>query len=172
MKTIKKVTAACNKLEEYFLVYTLAVCVVIITAQVIARYVFNNSISWSEEACKYLFIWLIWLGTDFAWKDHICLDLIKARTTGKMRYVLDIVVKILWLMVTLFFAINGIEVVQSMIQRGKSASAMPWLKVWVVYTVMPLSQGVLSIRIITETIGDILKLVRRDDSIEAAEGGQ
>ena len=75
-------------------------------------------------------------------------------------------------MVTLFFAINGIEVVQSMIQRGKTASAMPWLKVWVVYTVMPLSQGVLSIRIITETIGDILKLVRRDDSIEAAEGGQ
>ena len=65
MNGLKKITHRINKLEEVFLVATLAVCVVVSFVQVIARYVFNNSISWSEEGCKYLFVWMIWMGTDF-----------------------------------------------------------------------------------------------------------
>ena len=45
MKELKRLAHVYNKLEEYALVYTLAFCVVIISFQVIMRYVFNNSLS-------------------------------------------------------------------------------------------------------------------------------
>ena len=161
MNGLKKITHRINKLEEVFLVATLAVCVVVIFVQVIARYVFNNSISWSEEGCKYLFVWMIWMGTDFAARDHLCIEIISGRVKGKAMLVLDIVVKLMWLGICLFFTFNGLEVVQSMMQRGEVASSIPWLKVWVVYLVMPVSQGMLSIRVIAQIAEDIMKIMGR-----------
>lgn len=172
MNIIKKITAVCNKLEEVLLSGTLAICVVIIFVQVIARYIFNNSLSWSEEVCKYLFVWLIWLGTDFAAKDHLCIEIISGKIKGKAKNALDIVVKLLWLSICLFLAVNGMEVVRSMIARGKVASSIPWLKVWVVYLVMPVSQGILSLRIIAQIIENILQLAGRGNTADPSmEGG-
>lgn len=40
---------------------TMLSIVVIMTAQVIARYVFNASLIWAEELCRYILIWLTFL---------------------------------------------------------------------------------------------------------------
>ena len=158
MKPQNRMAHIYNKLEEYTLVAILATSVVIITLQIIMRYVFNNSLSWSEEAAKYLFVWLIWLGTSIAVRDHIAIEFLADRLRGKARIVLDIIIKLLWGGMCVFLLVNGMEVVQSMIGRGKVASAMPWLKVWVVYLAIPLSQGVLAFRILAQLVGDFKKL--------------
>ena len=101
------------------------------------------------------------MGTDFAARDHLCIEIISGRVKGKAKLVLDIVVKLMWLGICLFFTFNGLEVVQSMMQRGKVASSIPWLKVWVVYLVMPVSQGMLSIRVIAQIAEDIMKIMGR-----------
>lgn len=161
MSALKKLGAVYNKLEEYALVYTLAFCVVIIFLQVIMRYAFNSSLSWSEEAAKYLFVWLIWLGTSIAARDqsHIALEIISGRLGGRSKYVLAILVKLIWLAMCIFLAINGWEVVSSMMGRGKTASAMPWLKVWLVYLAIPVSQGILSIRLLLQIGQDVKSLI-------------
>ena len=38
-----------NNLEEYFCVWTLAIMTLVVFVQVVMRYVFANSLSWSEE---------------------------------------------------------------------------------------------------------------------------
>lgn len=45
----------------------------IIFFQVIMRYVFNNSLSWSEEFGKFLFVWISWIGIGIGHrrKEHI-----------------------------------------------------------------------------------------------------
>lgn len=177
MKELKRLAHVYNKLEEYALVYTLAFCVVIISFQVIMRYVFNNSLSWTEEAAKYLFIWLIWLGTSIAAKErsHISLEIVTNKLKGRAKAVLDIVAKLIWVAMCLFLLVNGLEVVQGMIGRGKTASAMPWLKVWVVYLAIPVSQGVLSLRIIVQIIEDIKQIFRpgkgTDEPLAELKGG-
>lgn len=42
------------------------------------RTVFHNSLSWSEELSRYIFIWQIWLGASIALKEdeHINVTLI------------------------------------------------------------------------------------------------
>lgn len=172
---MKKLVHAYNKLEEYALVYTLAVCVVIISLQVIMRFVFNSSLSWSEESAKYLFVWLIWLGTSIAAKDqsHIVLEFLTSRLKGNVRAALSVVAKLIWLALCIFLVYYGTGVVLDMIHRGKTASAMPWLKVWVVYLAIPVSQAVLSLRLVAQIVQEVKSIFRRpeDKLTGSGEGG-
>ena len=67
-----------NKFEEIVLVSSLVLNVIIIFMQVIMRYFFNTSLTWSEELSRYIFIWQVWLGSSIAFVDnqHIRVDLI------------------------------------------------------------------------------------------------
>ena len=51
-----------------------AAIAVIVIASVIMRYVFNNSISWSEDAAKFLMVWLAFLGAPLGFRHgaHGC----------------------------------------------------------------------------------------------------
>lgn len=55
-----------NNLEEYLLVVSLVINVLLVFLQVIMRTVFKNSLTWSEELSRYIFIWQIWLGASIA----------------------------------------------------------------------------------------------------------
>lgn len=44
--------------------------VILITVQVVMRYVFQNSLSWSEELTLWTFIWFIWIGIAYAFKER------------------------------------------------------------------------------------------------------
>ncbi len=65
-----------DNLEVYLCVILMSLMTVIIVIQVIARYVFRNSLSWSEELARYIFIWLIYLGISYGCKlrKHIKID--------------------------------------------------------------------------------------------------
>ena len=67
-----------NNLEEYLLVVSLVINVLLVFLQVIMRTVFKNSLTWSEELSRYIFIWQIWLGARIALKynEHIRVTLI------------------------------------------------------------------------------------------------
>ncbi|MEA3478133.1 MAG: TRAP transporter small permease [Bacteroidota bacterium] len=56
------------------LIFGVIICVMF--AQVVFRYIFNNSLSWSEELIRYLFVWLTFLGGTLAIKNktHIGVD--------------------------------------------------------------------------------------------------
>ena len=59
---IKKISYAFDRIEDFILVAMFSGMVAVIFYQVIMRYVFNNSSSWSEELGKFLFVWISWLG--------------------------------------------------------------------------------------------------------------
>lgn len=59
----------------------LCLMVVLILIQILGRYVFNYSISWSEEAAIFVQIWLVMLGTGIAMRNrnHVGIDILIAR---------------------------------------------------------------------------------------------
>ena len=69
----KNILKTLDKIEETVLVAMFVAMVGIIFFQVIMRYVFNNSLSWSEELGKFLFVWISWLGISIGHKrkEHI-----------------------------------------------------------------------------------------------------
>lgn len=78
--------------------------VILIFTQVIFRYFFNNSLNWTEELAKYLFVWMTFIGSASAFKDqiHIGVDFFVELLPDKQRRyanVMDIA------LITLFSAI-------------------------------------------------------------------
>lgn len=89
-------TAAWRVLEATagLLIATLA-CLV--SVQVFARYVLNNTPPWSEELCRYLFVWASFLGACVAMRRaaHLGVDSLVVRLPPRVREVLDHVVTVL-----------------------------------------------------------------------------
>jgi TRAP-type transport system small permease protein len=55
-----------NRAVEIAIALLLGATVIVAVVQVIFRYGLNSSLSWSEELARYLFIWVIFLGTSSA----------------------------------------------------------------------------------------------------------
>ena len=51
-------------LEEIILVVLLICMTLILGLQIVSRYVFRNSLSWSEELVRYMFVWSTFIGVD------------------------------------------------------------------------------------------------------------
>ena len=55
---LSQFTNIYNNLEEYLLIISLVCNVLLVFLQVIMRTVFKNSLTWSEELARYMFVWL------------------------------------------------------------------------------------------------------------------
>ena len=85
----KKLAYAFDRVEDFVLVTMFSGMVAVIFYQVIMRYVFNNSSSWSEELGKFLFVWISWLGISIGARraEHIKIALIVDRMPFKAAHV-------------------------------------------------------------------------------------
>ena len=109
-----------DKLEEYLLCGSLVCTTLIVFAQVIMRKVFNDSLTWSEELTRYIFIWQIWLGVSIAQRDkqHIKVELLKSLVKNeKVISVVDIFATLVLIAFNVFLVINGSELVNQMYTR-------------------------------------------------------
>jgi TRAP-type C4-dicarboxylate transport system permease small subunit len=76
------------------LCYLLLVAVTVITGMaVVARYIINNPIAWTEEVARYILIWLTMLGASVAMKrrEHISLDSVVRRLPRRAATVVEMV---------------------------------------------------------------------------------
>jgi TRAP-type C4-dicarboxylate transport system permease small subunit len=67
---LDRVDGGIRILENAVGLALLALIVVDVTLQVIFRYVFENSLSWSSELATYMFAWLTLMGLAIAQRDH------------------------------------------------------------------------------------------------------
>lgn len=69
----------------------LSLVVIVVLVGVVARYVLNISLPWSEEVARLLLVWLTFLGAAAATaqRSHIRVDTIYARFNGRRRKVIE-----------------------------------------------------------------------------------
>lgn len=74
----------------------LAGIVILITIQVVMRYVFQNALSWSEELTLWTFIWFIWIGIAYAFKErkHVKVTFFQDLLPNKVKKVLEVIIDI------------------------------------------------------------------------------
>ena len=164
---MKKITKIYDSLEAFVLVLALAFSTLLIFVQVIFRYVLNDSITWSEELARYIFIWMIWLGTSVSMKqkEHIRMDMLMNAVHGKGKLVLDLVSGIIMLAFCIFLVKYGWDLVASMMSRGNKSVALR-LPMWVVYSSLPFSQLIVALRLIGSIVSDAGKLFSHQTSGE------
>jgi TRAP-type transport system small permease protein len=81
-----------DRILEDFTIALFSILCVVVFAAVVARYVLQNPLIWSEEVVIYLFTWVVFLGSTILYKDkkHISIGLVAQMLPRTLRNVLDI----------------------------------------------------------------------------------
>ena len=154
--------------EETILVYSYLLIVPLLTVQVVARYVFNHSIPWSEELARYVFIWQIWLGSSYCVKEnrHIRIDIFTNHLSEGVRRIYEIVITVISMVFCAFLIYKGSEVVMMITNLHQTSPALK-IPMQFIYICVPISCALMIIRYIEH----IFKLVRpAPASLEQKEG--
>jgi TRAP-type C4-dicarboxylate transport system permease small subunit len=93
---------------NYTIAALLALMAIFVFGNVIMRYFFNSGLTWAEEVSRFLFIWLIFLGSIIAFKDneHLGVDTLVNKLSPKGKRVLY-VVNCLIILATLALTLDG-----------------------------------------------------------------
>lgn len=136
---------------ERLLVTSLVFSVILVFIQVIMRYCFDYSLSWSEELARYVFIWQTWLGASLGFKygKHIRVEIIKTLVNPKLNKVVDLITLILCLVMTLFLALNGSKLISMLLARKQLSPAMR-IPMGYLYSAVPVGCALMTIRIIQQ----------------------
>lgn len=146
-----------DNLEEYILVYSMMFSVALVFIQVVMRYVFSSSLSWSEELARYLFLWQIWLGASYAVKERrhlrieVVKELIKSRK-GKLCF--ELFSTSLWLIFSLFMVYEGGTLTKVLLWRGQVSPAMR-IPMAYAYASVPVGCALMSARLCAEIAKNI-----------------
>src|SRR5699024_6716205 len=112
--------------EEYTLVILSAFTVVVIFLQVVMRYVFGNSLTWSEEIARYAFIWMIYVGVSYGvkTKKHLGVDAFSMLFKRKGQIIISIIANVFFLVFAIVMAYYGLDIVLR-VTRESAALQLP-----------------------------------------------
>jgi TRAP-type C4-dicarboxylate transport system permease small subunit len=131
-KTFNKYAAAFEKAVTTFM---MGAILFVGTTQVIMRYIFNNSLSWSEELMRYIFIWMIFVGAAVTFRNnaHITIDFFTSLMPKKVRKVVFYIAKALVIITLLVLIPAGIDLAVRSIES--LSGALQLSRFWVYLSV-------------------------------------
>lgn len=108
---MKKALDVLEKAIEMLMAVLIGVFTLLILVQVVSRYVFNNTVTWSEQAARYLFIWLIFLGMPILYRhgEHVGFTMVVERFPRKVQDIIGIVIHILVLVFCVFWLVQAFK---------------------------------------------------------------
>ena len=134
-----------DKFLEWFSIILMSFMLLLTFANVVGRYAFRNSIFFSEEMARFLFVWVVFLGAAIIIKDkgHVAVnfftDKLKGRKSGKL---LEIFISICgFIFITIVF-FGGMTLSKTMNIYKSSALQIP---MGYVYYVIPIGAGIMMI---------------------------
>jgi len=126
-------------LEAYVICIIAMIATIIMAMEVVGRYVFQHSFSWSEEIVRYVFIWFTMIGASYAIKEkkHICIDGLANILPPKARRAVLIIGETLLLAILLFLFYKSLEYTL-FTMRTMSRATVTKLPMHFIYAGMPI----------------------------------
>lgn len=143
-------------LEEYLLIGSFFVTVTVIFLQVVCRKVFANSLSWSEELARYIFVWQIWLGASYAASidKHINITVFRQKLPSRVQIVIEVLVLVIWICFAVFMVVEGREVINYILRMKQRTPALQ-ISMAYPYLSVPVGCGLMAFRVTEKLIRSI-----------------
>lgn len=128
-----------EKIEKFVSCVCVSVMAVLVFANVIARYIFNHSLAFSDEMSTYLFVLMSFMGTAIAARRnaHLGLSILTDHMNPRMRTVVNIITYGIAALFCLLIIIFGIQMVISQYRLGQETAAMQWPE-WIYGSFVPI----------------------------------
>ncbi len=148
-----------TNLERILAASLLGFIVILITVNVIMRYIFNASLSWGEEATLWTFVWFIWIAVSFGFQKraHIRITIIRDKLSFKWQILLDMIVDILMLIFFIILIYQGIKLINKPYVASQK-SVVLGLAIPILYLSASVGATLSSLRIIQHFYASFKKL--------------
>jgi len=136
METIRKYV---DKVIEFICIAFVAIMTILVTWQVITRYFFKSPSAVTEQLSKYMFVWLVLLGTAYVFgkREHMSMVFVKGKFTGRAAVSVDIIVELIVIVFALgILVIGGYK--NTLLTMTQSDSALP-ITIGMIYVMLPIS---------------------------------
>lgn len=153
-KIIDKIISFINR---YIAAIGISGGVALAFGNVIARYVFDSSLTWAGELTTYLFIWSTFFGAAYCFKQdaHISINVLLEKvspTTAKFLMLVTHTITLVFLFAVAFYGYKYVVFVHEL----EEISVDLEMPMWIIYLVIPVSFFFASYRI-AEKIYEIIK---------------
>jgi len=152
----------------------------IMMVQVVARYVFNSSLIWAEEMCRYILIWItfLFIGLAFQRGELVTVDIVTVRLTPRQQFILKLIVTLPVLVFLTLMVINSYSFFSRFHIQTIPAVDFIWESItghtagvsilWVYHSVT-IGCALLLLHIIVSLVAEGVALVRHRDEPPANE---
>ncbi len=130
-----------NKITETILVVVFFVMTLSVVWQVMSRYLFNISASWTEELARFCLMWLAMLGAAYITgkREHIEIDILFGKLSLKNKRRLDYFIEVLIILFAVMVMIIGGGYLMYMTFYLEQKSPALQVPLGYVYCVLPIS---------------------------------
>ena len=127
-----------SKIEKLVACVCVSIMAVLVFVNVIARYVFGNSLAVSDEMSTYLFVLMSFMSTAVAArrKAHLGLSIVTDHVSPRARLIISMVMYAISALFCLLIVIFGIQMVISQYQMGQETATMQWPE-WIYGSFVP-----------------------------------
>lgn len=154
---LKKFDKRLEQIEEYFVFASLLLMVIIVFVNVVGRFIFNFSFTWSEEAARYLMIWATFVAASLGVKkgSHITLDILTVYLPEKANRIIRAISYLLSMVYCVLLLFIGVPFIMDMISNGQLSPALQ-IPVHFVYLSIIIGSVLMFIRYILLFVDDII----------------
>ena len=114
-----------------------ALQVVVVFAQVIWRFVFNDPFTWSEELARYLQVWIVLLAASVCIHEgsHLAVDYLVHHLSPRYQRILSLVVALLMMIFVIVLVVAGVKMMVTARSQSSPALHIPMSAVYAVFPV-------------------------------------
>lgn len=140
-----------KRMEEFLIVLTMAIMVLIMCIQSLSRYFIGTSFIWGSELAQYLHVWQIWIGASFAirMQSHIRVNVFVDLFPKSMQKVFHFLAIICWFIFAGFLAYEGTKYVLNVFSSGQTSPSLQ-VPMWIPYLAIPIGGVLMSVRLVQQ----------------------
>lgn len=136
-----------NRIVETLIGINMILLTVIIFAQVFFRYVLRDSIPWSAEVARYLFISVVFLGLSSAYRrgEHLGFTVLIERSNEKWKTIIRLVIHLLVMLLMIILVVFGY---MAAVHAGRQISPGLQVKMSLPYSFVPIGSFLVTVQLI------------------------
>lgn len=125
--------------EKWILGTLVALIVLVLLMQIVMRYFFNISLPWTEEFCRYCYIYFMFIGTSLAAKEDSSLrvDALVGAFPPKVQKVISLFVDVCVMLLLVYLLAGSIAMTRNLYATGGYSAGLK-VPVYLVYLAAPL----------------------------------
>lgn len=145
-----------NYFEECLGVASLIFTSLLIFVQVVLRYVFDYSLSWSEEAARYLIVWFVFIGSSIAVREkaHATVDALVVVLPNRWKGVFSMFANGFAILFCIILIWSSSKMISNVIDYGNVTPALG-MPMYIPYLAIPVGASLMLIRFLQLFFYDI-----------------